>query len=71
MIAERACVAATCYALAALALFLFALIRERGARNYLEFCQLVGLVALWPITITLEATLAWHNRKARQAGPKV
>jgi len=55
----------------ALVLMLVALIRERGARNYLEFCQLLGMCALWPITITLEIALSVANRRsARQAKPE-
>ena len=43
-------------------LLAIALVRERGAANYHDFCATLGLCLLWPITLTLELTLAWYNR---------
>jgi hypothetical protein len=63
---ERAWVALTCYALCALALLLFAIVRDRGVRNYNELCNLIGLVALWPITVALELALTVASRRERR-----
>lgn len=52
-------------------MFMIVALLRREAGNYLEFCQVLGLCALWPITLTLEIALAWHHRKARQAKPQV
>jgi hypothetical protein len=60
---------------------LVAVVRERPG-NYHAFCELLGLCALWPITLALEVALrliarrerrrrAERDRKARQATPEV
>lgn len=44
---------------------LWAFVRGNAARNYLEFCQLLGLVLLWPVTLCVELALARANRAPR------
>jgi hypothetical protein len=42
-----------------------ALVRGGAARNYLEFCQTLGICLLWPLTLAVEVSLARANRTAR------
>jgi hypothetical protein len=45
---------------------LVAFARERRAPvNYHEFCEVLGLCALWPFTLFLEVTLRVLNKRER------
>lgn len=53
------------YLVSCVAVMIWALLRGNAARNYLEFCQLLGLCLLWPVTFCVELYLARVNRAAR------
>lgn len=48
----------------AVAALLFLIVLIRGEiKNYLQFCQVLGIVALWPLSLVIEFTSAWLQRR--------